>query len=280
MTTSTKSSTDTKQITRRDITKSWFMWWLLAETNHSFERMQGVSFGLALSRILRKVYKNSDDLKDALKRQTQFFNTNAVWGSLIPGMTIAMEEKRAQGQDIPEEAIVGTKTGLMGAVAGIGDTIDWGMWLPIILSLFIPLAKKGNGIAGIAPWMIFMVVTLMESYFLFHLGYKSGEASVEKILSGGAVKQLITGASVLGLFMMGGLASSYVKVSTPIKIVTGVKTLSIQKDVLNAIVPGLLPLLVVTGVYFYLEKVDHNYTRAMLIIIALAVVLGSLNILK
>ncbi len=53
-----------------------------------------------------------------------------------------MEEKRAQGQDIPEEAIVGTKTGLMGAVAGIGDTIDWGMWLPIILSLFIPLAKK------------------------------------------------------------------------------------------------------------------------------------------
>ncbi|MEK0397549.1 PTS system mannose/fructose/sorbose family transporter subunit IID, partial [Lactobacillus delbrueckii] len=29
MTTSTKSSTDTKQITRRDITKSWFMWWLL-----------------------------------------------------------------------------------------------------------------------------------------------------------------------------------------------------------------------------------------------------------
>ncbi len=168
----------------------------------------------------------------------------------------------------------------MGAVAGIGDTIDWGMWLPIILSLFIPLAKKGNGIAGIAPWMIFMVVTLMESYFLFHLGYKSGEASVEKILSGGAVKQLITGASVLGLFMMGGLASSYVKVSTPIKIVTGVKTLSIQNDVLNAIVPGLLPLLVVTGVYFYLEKVDHNYTRAMLIIIALAVVLGSLNILK
>ena len=112
-----------------------------------------------------------------------------------------------------------------------------------------------------------MVVTLMESYFLFHLGYKSGEASVEKILSGGAVKQLITGASVLGLFMMGGLASSYVKVSTPIKIVTGVKTLSIQNDVL-------------TGVYFYLEKVDHNYTRAMLIIIALAVVLGSLNILK
>lgn len=142
MTTSTKTSTDKKIITRRDITQSWFMWWLLAETNHSFERMQGVSFGLALSPILRKVYKNSDDLKDALKRQTQFFNTNAVWGSLIPGMTIAMEEKRAQGQDIPEEAIVGTKTGLMGAVAGIGDTIDWECGCRLSLVFLFHLQKR------------------------------------------------------------------------------------------------------------------------------------------
>ncbi len=57
MTTSTKSSTDTKQITRRDITKSWFMWWLLAETNHSFERMQGFRLGSPFRQSCEKFTK-------------------------------------------------------------------------------------------------------------------------------------------------------------------------------------------------------------------------------
>jgi Phosphotransferase system, mannose/fructose/N-acetylgalactosamine-specific component IID len=191
-----------------------------------------------------------------------------------------MEEQKSKGNDIPEEAIVGTKTGLMGAIAGVGDTIDWGMWLPIIFSLFIPMAKNGNGLAGILPWLIFMVITLVESYFLFHLGYKSGTASVEKVLEGGFVDKLITGASVLGLFMMGGLAASYVKVTTPIKIVTAAKVLNIQKDILDAIAPGILPLLVVVGVYFYLEKVSKNYTKAMLWLILLCLIFGGFGILK
>ncbi|SFV41640.1 PTS system mannose/fructose/sorbose family transporter subunit IID [Ligilactobacillus acidipiscis] len=268
------------KITKKDLTKSWLLWWLFAETNHSFERMMGLSFGLSLSPILKKIYTKKEDLVESLKRHTQFFNTSGNWGSLIPGIVIAMEEQKSKGNDIPEEAIVGTKTGLMGAIAGVGDTIDWGMWLPIIFSLFIPMAKNGNGLAGILPWLIFMVITLVESYFLFHLGYKSGTASVEKVLEGGFVDKLITGASVLGLFMMGGLAASYVKVTTPIKIVTAAKVLNIQKDILDAIAPGILPLLVVVGVYFYLEKVSKNYTKAMLWLILLCLIFGGFGILK
>lgn len=276
-----KDKKEEKEIlTKKDITKSWFLWWLLAETNHSFERMEGVSFSLALQPALKKLYKKPAELKAALKRHTQFFNTNAIWGAVIPGIALAMEKEKALGNEIPDEAIAGTKTGLMGPIAGIGDTIDWGMWLPIILSLFIPMAKQGNGWAGVLPFIIFLVITMAESYFLFHLGYKSGTASVNKILSGGAIHQFITGASVLGLFMMGGLASSYVNVSTPLKITAGAKVLSIQHGILDAIAPGILPLLVVTGVYFYLQKVDHNYTRAMLLIIAIGVILGAFGILK
>ncbi|MDF7639754.1 PTS system mannose/fructose/sorbose family transporter subunit IID [Lactobacillus sp. ESL0791] len=276
----TSTNKEKSVLTKGDLNKSWLLWWLFAETNHSFERMQGVSFGLSLMPALKKLYTKKEDFISSLKIHMQFFNTSANWGALIPGITLAMEEQKSRGLEVPDEAIIGTKTGLMGALAGVGDTIDWGMWLPIIFSLFIPVAKQGNGIAGILPVLIFMVVTLIESYFLFHLGYKSGMASVEKVLSGGAVNKLINGASVMGLFMMGGLAASYVKVTTPLKIVTGVKTLAVQKNILDAIAPGILPLIVVVSVYFYLDKVDKNITRVMLLLIVICLVLGGFGILS
>lgn len=39
----------------------------------------------------------------------QFYNTEPQLGSLIPGITIAMEEARAKGDDVSEELIVNTK---------------------------------------------------------------------------------------------------------------------------------------------------------------------------
>lgn len=269
-----------KVLTKKDIKKAWFTWWLTAETAHSFERMMGGGFSVALAPILRKLYPQKEDLSSALLRHTQFFNTNAVWGSLIPGIVIAMEEKKSQGLDVPEEAIIGTKTGLMGAIAGVGDTIDWGMWLPIILGMFISTAQKGSWVAGIAPWMIFMTITLIESYTLFNLGYRAGESSVEKVLSGGKIQNLINGASVLGLFMMGGLAATYINITTPVVISSGLEGISLQTEILDAILPGIIPLLIVSGVYLYLEKVNRNFTHAMLIIIVLGILLGALNILK
>ncbi|WP_010632395.1 PTS system mannose/fructose/sorbose family transporter subunit IID, partial [Sporolactobacillus vineae] len=91
---------------------------------------------------------------------------------------------------------------------------------------------------------------------------------------------LIIGASILGLIMMGGLAASYVNVTTPLVIHTATTKIAVQTDILDKILKGLLPLLTVTGVYLYLEKVKRNYTVAMLIILVVGLVLGSLGILK
>lgn len=40
-------------------------------------------------------------------------------------MTLAMEEKRANGAEIDDGAINGIKVGLMGPLAGVGDPIFW-----------------------------------------------------------------------------------------------------------------------------------------------------------
>ena len=99
-----------------------------------------------------------------------------------------------------------------------------------------------------APIFIFAGITCFVGYHTYHFGYNVGAKSATQLLRSGWINQLILGASILGLFMMGGLAASYVNVSTPLVLNTGNVNLSVQADVLDKIVPGLLPLLTVTGV--------------------------------
>ena len=50
--------------------------------------------------IIRKLYKDPEDIKAALKRHLVFFNTEPNVGGIIHGATIAMEEQRANGAPI------------------------------------------------------------------------------------------------------------------------------------------------------------------------------------
>ncbi|WP_010632436.1 PTS system mannose/fructose/sorbose family transporter subunit IID [Sporolactobacillus vineae] len=177
-------------LTKKDLRKSWWLWWLFAEVNDSFERLMGLSFCISMIPILKKLYKKKEDFQEALKRHLQFYNTNAIWGSIVHGITIALEEQKAKGAKLPGETVTSIKTGLMGPFAGIGDTIDWATWLPIMIGLFIPLAKSGSWIAGVAPFLIFALITIFEGLSLDRLGYKTGASSATQILKSGMIKQL------------------------------------------------------------------------------------------
>lgn len=263
---------------KSDITKSYWLWWFGMEVSNSFERLQGLSFCVTLIPVLKKMYKKGNDLNQALERHLQFFNTENTWGAAVPGLTIALEEQKALGKEMPDEAINGIKTGLMGPFAGIGDTINWATLLPILLGFFVPLARSGNWIAGVAPILIYTAITCAIGYNLFHFGYKAGINSATRLLQSGRINQLILGASILGLLMMGGLAATYVEVSTPLEIASGNQVYKIQ-EILDQILPGLLPFLTVTGIFLFLEKIKQNYTYAVLIVIVLGLVLGGVGIL-
>ncbi|MFP3490080.1 PTS system mannose/fructose/sorbose family transporter subunit IID, partial [Staphylococcus sp. SIMBA_130] len=75
-----------------------------------------------------------------------------------------MEEEKAKSKDssdsLSEEVITGFKTGLMGPIAGIGDTLIWGTLKPIILALASSLALSGLFIGGIVPFLFPLAVIL------------------------------------------------------------------------------------------------------------------------
>ena len=95
--------------------------------------------------------------------------------------------------------------------------------------------------AGIAI-AVAAAITMAISYGLVHKGYTLGRDSIIGLLQGGRIKELIYGANVLGLIMMGALSASYVKITTPLKISALKGSEVVVQQILDSIAPGLLPL--------------------------------------
>ena len=259
-----------KILNKKDITKAYIRWWWTAEISNSFERMQAVAVCATMGPILQKLYKNKEDLVAALKRHLIFFNSQAIWGGLIHGTAIAMEEEKAMGQEIPDEVITGIKTGLMGPLAGIGDTLDWGTMQTLFTAIAISFGATGSIVAPIFP-CILGIWLFVEGLYLFRFGYSLGRESIRHILSGGIVKKLIDGASILGLFMMGSLSAMVVKLNTTIKFDVSGKDFIVQ-DVLDKIAPGLLPLGAIFLVYWMMKYKKMSITKVLCILVVLSIV--------
>ena len=266
------------KLTKSDVAKTYIRWWAATHWSTSSERLQSLGVCAVLSPALEKLYPEKEELSKALLRHNMFFNTQLNWGGIVGGAVLALEEERANGKDVPEEIIVGFKNGLMGPMAGIGDTIDWLTLSPIITSLCLPAAQQGSIFACVVALFAFSIPATIIGYYLFNLGYKTGKDSVTTLLSGGLVDKYINGLSILGLFMMGVLSASLVKISTPLAIANDVAVTEIQ-PLIDKIVPGLLPLIAVFGVYFFLEKKGNKYMTALIALIVIGIVLGSLGII-
>ncbi len=271
---------DEKRLTKRDVFMAWVRWHFWSYMCTSTERLQALGVCGALAPSLKKLYGDDKErLGAALTRHMQLFNTQLNWGSVIGGIVLALEEEKAGNDEaVPEEVITGLKTGFMGPMAGIGDTMDWLTVQPIMISLFIGSAQQGNVAAALIPLFLFACYAVPIGYFLFHLGYRSGRASIATLLQGSMVRKVITGSSILGLFMMGSLSATMVKAKCGIQFVANGKEFVIQSFI-DQIAPGLLPLLIVLGIFFYLEKVGNKYLRALLFLFVGGIILGALGIL-
>ena len=266
-------------LTKRDVNNLVFRWQIMAEVPNSFARLQSLSFCAAFIPILKKLYGHDpEELSAALTRHLTFFNTEGVWGSVVHGIVMAMEEQRALGAPVPTEAINGIKAGLMGPFAGIGDTINWSTMKPLLIMLVLPLAESGSFLAPIIYAVLLAGITIAENYFFVHIGYRMGTEAAVTILEGGMINKFISCASVLGMFMMGGLSASMVNVYTTVQIPTSGTPMSVQADILDAVAPGLMTLATVLLVYKYLRN-GHSMMKATFWLLGIGIVLGAIGIL-
>ena len=120
-----------------------------------------------------------------------------------------MEEQRANGADISDDTINAFKTGLMGPMAGIGDSIIQGVVIPIIVALGISLSIAGNVFGSVLVLVGLPIILMLIAHSSWMYGYKLGSTAITSILSGGKMKKYIGAASILGCMVMEGLTAGY-----------------------------------------------------------------------
>jgi len=267
-------------LTKKELNWAFLNWNVHAMSCYNYERMMGFGFLHALVPVFKKLYKDDDKGRaEAMMRHTGFFNTSPQVGGIITGVTIAMEEQRYQGAtEIDEPMITAIKSSLMGPLAGIGDTITQGVVIPLLLAFFMGMAAEGNILAPILYSILAVAIIWGMGYYLFFLGYEKGSDAIVNLLESGLINKIIDASKVMGTIVIGGLVANYVYVSTGIVFQNGDWTFSLQEQLFDAILPGMLPLLLTFGVYKLLDK-KFSPLKVMLILVALGIVGGYFGIL-
>lgn len=240
---------------------------LLVQASFNYERMQGGGWLYSLIPALRKFHKNKNDFEHSLIDHAEFFNTHPFLVTFIMGVVLAMEQKKAD-----RAAIRGIKIALMGPLGGIGDALFFLTLLPISAGIGASLAVQGNFAGPIIFLIIFNAIHFAAVFGLIHVGYNAGIKAVSKLKAG--MKYISRGASIVGLTVVGGLIAAYVNFKISYTWTMGKASISVQKDILDKIMPAMVPLAYTLLMYWLLKK---GWSPIWLIIITVCVgLLGSL----
>lgn len=261
-----------KRITKRDLVTSYLLWTFFSHSSYNYERLQALGFAHSMIPVIKRLYGDDREaVRAALTRHLVFYNTAPDVGSLINGATIAMEEQKANGKDVPDTAINSMKTGLMGPMAGVGDTISQGILVPLFLALAIGITGlsvgqggetdlaglTGNPLGPVVYFVLIATASLGIGYVSYTQGYYRGRGLVTQIFKSGLMDRVIVGASVLGNMVLGGLSANFVLLNLGVAFNAGGQPIRLQQDFLDKIMPGLLPLALVIFTWWVLKRGFH-----------------------
>lgn len=252
-----------KKLEKKDLTKAWWIWTFFNLSAFSMERMQAMAFVYTMAPIIKRLYSDKpEEIKKALTRHMVFFNTEPQTGVIAHGVTAALEEQRANGAPISGEAINSVKAGIMGPMAGIGDSMIPGTLIPILLAIGMAMsADTGSAIGPIFYIVSYLVIILSLSYWLFMFGYKYGMTSMRELAEGG-FRRVTSSFAVLGLIVAGGIGAAIIGLSTPLAYSAGEMSISVQ-GTLDNIFPKLLPLLLTLWLWWGMRQRGWPINKAL-----------------
>lgn len=269
MTNQTDTST---KLTKQDIKKVYTRNLFGLQLGWNYEKMQGLGYAYVIMPVLKRLYGDDPEkMKKALKMQLSYFNTSQPMSHLIVGADMALEEELGIEA---EETVMAVKTGLMGPMAGVGDTLFLAIYRAICFSIAAYMAMQGNVVGLIIP-LIACAAVLWVRYKFTYIGYKSGRKMATNFSD--KLAPVTEAASILGLTVVGALIPSVVSYKTDLAFTMGEVTFAVQTDILDKILPSMLPLAIVMLSYWLLGKKKVNSTRLIFILLALGILFGNLQ---
>ena len=262
-----------KKLTKKTLTKSFHNWYYGNLTCFSQEHMQTFGYLCSMLPVVNELYNQKQDKAKAMQTYTAFFNTEPQIGSVIVGMTAGLEEARANGEDVDDETINGLRAGLMGPLAGIGDSLVVGTVIPILLGVALGMSNGGSPLGAIFYIIVWNLFAYFGMKFLYFKGYELGGKAVDFLVGpqGEALRESIT---MLGGIVIGAVAATWVTVTTNFTLTAqGAKEpyLELQKT-LDSVYPGFLTAAFIILCWYLLAKKKMSPIKVMLLLVVIAFV--------
>ena len=249
--------TPAPQLDKKTLNKMvWLSCFLQASFN--YERMQACGWLWGMLPGLQKIHTNKEDLKASRAHNLDFLNTHPFLVTFVMGIVLSLEQNKADTATIRYVRISAA-----GPLGGIGDALFWLTLVPITAGLTANMAMEGQIIGAVLFLIIFNAVQFAVRFGLMYWSYGLGTKAVTLLTS--SAKEFTRAASILGIFVVGGLIANYG--GTSLRIVVGDPAINIQ-GLLDGVLPKLIPLLITLGIYVLIKK---GWTPVKCIILILVV---------
>jgi len=131
----------------------------------------------------------------------------------------------------------------------------------------ISLSINGNILGPVLFLLVFNIPHLLLRYNLTFIGYDTGNKFLQDLAKSNIMDKLTTGASILGLMVIGAMPATLMPVKTPVMIGTSDSQIALQ-GIFDQLVPGLIPL-ALTFLAFWLVRKNIKTTWLLLGILVL-----------
>mgnify|MGYP002228732609 FL=1 len=148
------------QLTKADRKKVCFRHQFL-QGSWNYERMQNGGWCFAMIPAIKKLYTSKDDQIAALKRHLEFYNTHPYVSAPVIGVTLALEEERANGAPIDDVAIQGVKVGMIGPLRRVATPpsgspfarfwVHWALPWPCPAASPVRCCSSSRGTSSVTP---------------------------------------------------------------------------------------------------------------------------------
>ena len=249
--------TPAPQLDKKTLNKMvWLSCFLQASFN--YERMQACGWLWGMLPGLQKIHTNKEDLKASMAHNLDFLNTHPFLVTFVMGIVLSLEQNKADTATIRSVRISAA-----GPLGGLGVALFWLTLVPITAGLTANMAMEGQIIGAVLFLIIFNAVQFAVRFGLMYWSYGLGTKAVTLLTS--SAKEFTRAASILGIFVVGGLIANYG--GTSLRIVVGDPAINIQ-GLLDGVLPKLIPLLITLGIYVLIKK---GWTPVKCIILILVV---------
>ncbi len=267
-----------KKVSKKTLNSSFWRWWYGNLTCFSQEHMQTFGYMWSMLPIIKELYSTKEEQCQAMQAYYPFFNTEPQIGSIVVGITAGLEEARANGAEgIDDEMINGIRAGLMGPLAGIGDSLIVGTYIPILLGIALGFAEGGSAIGPLFYIIVWNVTSIWFQHFVYFKGYELGGSAVE-LLVGDKATAFRESVLVMGQVIVGAMAASWVSISTNLVITqsydqaTGKLTDVTLGEKLDGAFPKVLTMAFVLFAWWLMAKKNISPVKVLLLFVVIGFV--------